>query len=142
MGGLMSRNKGKRGEREVIGILQPIINEERAALGLPPVVIKRNLMQSYSSGGQDIVGVPWLALEVKYQENTQVDKWWQQAVDQAKPGQEPVLIYRGNHQSWRVVLYAYLTTGLGRVRAMVNVNLETFIAYFRLRIKENLANQE
>ena len=74
MAGLMSRNKGKRGEREVVKLLQPVVNEVYESLGLEPPLLERNLMQSHK-GGCDLAGLDWLALEVKYQEQQQMTSW-------------------------------------------------------------------
>src|SRR5438045_4158293 len=77
MGGLMSRNKGKRAERQVIDLLQPIVDHCYKEAGLKPLLLQRNTVQS-DQGGFDIIGLEWLALEVKHQEILNVDAWWQQ----------------------------------------------------------------
>lgn len=112
--------KGKAGEREVVNLLQPAINERRAAQGWPLVDMKRNLVQS-RSGGCDIIGLPGWAPEVKRVAKVTpgfLDKAWQQACRQAaemadqqsaelghRVGIRPVLIYRGNQQTWRARLW-------------------------------------
>ena len=72
MGGAMARNKGARGERAVVKILQDIVTEEYSKVGLRPVELQRNLMQAYKTNGgegnHDLVGVSWMALEVKHHE--------------------------------------------------------------------------
>lgn len=98
MSGNMSRNKGQRGEREVVKLLQPIVDKVYGSLGLTPPVLERNLMQSHK-GGFDIAGLHWMALEVKYQETLNVGMWWNQTLAQAnvdingnplRKGQPPV----------------------------------------------------
>jgi hypothetical protein len=70
------------------------------AAGLPPVELTRNLTQT-REGGYDVVGLDWLALEVKRHENLQVSQWWKQTLRQARPDQVPMLMYRQNRTPWR-----------------------------------------
>lgn len=137
MAGLMSRNKGKRGEREVVKLLQPVVNEVYQSLGLEPPVLERNLMQSHK-GGFDLVGLDWLALEVKYQEQTQLTTWWEQCKRQAGKDREPVLFHRKNHATWKVRMFGYLVAGGQRVRCPVDITPEAFLAYLRLRLMKEL----
>src|SRR6476620_2386756 len=60
------RNKGQRGEREVVGLLQAIVDKVRRERNLLPIVIQRNQMQSHS-GGEDLAGLDGFAVEVKFQ---------------------------------------------------------------------------
>lgn len=136
--GRMARNKGARGEREIYKLLQPIVDEEYTAAGLEPPVLQRNSLQS-RGGGYDIVGLEWMAPEVKYQENMQVKAWWRQTKRQARPEQTPVLFYRKNHAPWRVVMFGYLPAGATRVRVPVDISIDAFLVYFRQRLKSELA---
>lgn len=98
--GRMSRNKGKRGEREVLGVMQTVIDRVSKAHGLAPMYrLQRNTMQS-DGGGYDLHGVPWLAPEIKRVERLQVSKWWRQACGQANDRQMPVLLWRQNKGEW------------------------------------------
>lgn len=143
MGSVMSRNKGQRAEREVVKLLQPVVIEVWNELGKEGVApsLERNLMQAHK-GGHDLLGLDWLAIEVKHQEQFALASWWQQTKDQAdKAGQhsivevEPVLFYRRNNVSWRVVMFGYLgVDGSKRVRCPVNVTPEAFLLWFRLRL--------
>lgn len=133
----MGLMKGKAAEREVVNILKPIIAEEYALRGLPPVDIKRNLSQT-QNGGYDIEGVDWLALEVKRQEQLNLNGWWEQAVRQTKKGQTTVLIYRQNNCKWRVQMLGMLSSETFEVRARVDIDLPSFLTFFRHRIKEEL----
>src|SRR5690606_36287786 len=126
--GLMSRNKGERAEREVIKLLQPVVNEVYRSLGLEPPMLERNLMQAHK-GGCDLVGLDWLALQVKHQEQQQVASWWEQCKRQAAPDREPVPFYRRNHAKWRVRMFGYLVAGGRRVRCPVDITTEDFLAY-------------
>lgn len=137
MAGLMSRNKGKRAEREVIKLLQPVVNEVYRSLGLEPPVLERNLMQAHK-GGCDLVGLDWLALEVKHQEQQQVASWWEQCKRQAEPGREPVLFYRKNNVKWKVRMFGHLIAGSQRVRCPVDITPEAFLAYLRIRLLKEL----
>lgn len=100
MGGKMSRNKGAGGEREAREILLEALAPVYRANAHPLPDIQRNLMQS-RAGGFDLVGLSWLALEVKRQETLALPAWWRQTVAQAKEGQVPFLMYRPNRTPWR-----------------------------------------
>ena len=127
-----SRSKGQRGEREVRDLIQIIVDDvatEKNLLFAPE--IKRNLVQS-REGGHDLVGIPGLAVEVKFQENIQVGKWWEQTLRQAKTEKaRPVLIYRRKHQPWRVVMIGALVLGDNTLPATVTIEIETFRDWLR-----------
>ena len=98
------RSKGIRGERLVIDWLQPIVDATVAKLGASPVLLQRNTLQS-DVGGIDIVGLRWLAPEVKNcakDTPAMVEGWWQQACDQAEDGQTPVLFYKVGRRPFRI----------------------------------------
>lgn len=123
-----SRTKGKTAEREVIRILQPVIDE---ALGKDAFELERNLIQS-RDGGCDITGAPLLydilAIEVKRCENVQRGKWWSQAVAQAVNGKLPVVIYRPSRRPWRVMMEGRLLGFEDRVR--VEFEIEVFAKWY------------
>ena len=133
----MSRNKGQRGEREVVKLIQPVVNKVYEGRGLEPPAIERNLMQS-RSGGYDIVGLEWLALEVKFQESLSVDQWWQQTIQQTKCGQVPVLIYRKSHVKWKVMMPVSITPAC-QVRGIVD--LDAFLLFLEQRILFSLISE-
>ena len=81
--GSFAVSKGKRGEREVCDELQPIVDTVATSLGMAAPRIRRNLQQS-GDGGEDIIGLPWYAIEVKRCETLALDRWWQQCVTQAR----------------------------------------------------------
>lgn len=95
-------NKGKSGEREAIKLIQPLVDEIYNEHGLEPPRLQRNTLQS-DNGGYDIVGLPWLALEVKRQETLAIPQWWRQTIKQSKPWQLPVLMFRQNNKKWRFI---------------------------------------
>lgn len=140
MGGLTSRNKGKRGEREVIGILQPVVTSLYEEFGLEVPTLKRDTRQS-DGGGYDITGVDWLAIEVKYQEGTpKLGKWWQQTLDQCGQRQTPVLFYRRNRCDWAVHMFAALHVGAHMQTVAVSITVPEFMRWFRARLTEELTN--
>lgn len=140
MSGRMSRNKGKNGEREVITLLQPVVTEIYQSCGLERPILQRNHMQ-VDLGGYDIVGLPWLAMEVKRHETLQVYQWWQQTLASAKPHQEPILIYRQNKQNWKVRMYGNIPCGSQRLTHVpVTISFEDFLVWFRLRTLEEINN--
>jgi hypothetical protein len=111
MGGKSSRNKGARGEREFIAILQQVVD---GVFGSGKVTLKRNLFQT-REGGADVAGFPdWLdvyAVEVKRQETLQLRQWWRQTVSQCTRGlQYGILAYRRNGEDWSILVsppYSY-----------------------------------
>lgn len=139
MGGKMSRNKGKRGEREIVNALQPIVDRVYTNAGLEPPVVKRNTMQS-DGGGFDLHGLDWMAVEVKFQETLNVNTWWKQTVQQAGTGQESILVYRKSRTPWRVRMFSVVgpcVQGLQFVD-VVDISFETFLAYVENRLRMQL----
>lgn len=142
--GAHAKNKGANGEREVIGLLQPIIDSVfgldleadevnglgRFELGVPE--LRRNLEQ-VRSGGHDVEGIPWLAIEVKRQEQLGINNWWEQTIRQAGEKALPVLIFKQNRKKWRVMMYGSIE---GLLKARVEISLEDFKEWFRLAMIE------
>lgn len=98
-------NKGKRGEKEVIAILNPVIIR---VFGADGESFGQRLERNYDksrNGSHDIIGtgLEEIALEVKRHENPNVPAFWRQAVDQGvKTGKHPVLWWRKNRGPWTV----------------------------------------
>lgn len=109
-----SRSKGHSGEREICALLTK-------ALGLKKPLF-RNVDQ-VRFGGADIVGLrPW-AIEVKRQEQVAIKSFWKQARSQVtKKNPIPVVIYRANHQPWRVLI---LFEAIAKKK--INIGTEKFI---------------
>jgi len=135
MGGLTSRNKGKRGEREIIELLQPVVDyayeslqQRGVACGQPPK-LQRNSLQS-DGGGCDLHNMPHFAIEVKYVEQqnpANIKAWWEQACEQAGDDKQPVLIYRRNHEDWKVMMRGSI--GNHRIKAqpcVATTDMESF----------------
>lgn len=95
--GLMSRNKGKTGERELCALLRESLGNIAA--------FERNSMQSH---GEARTGMQWdiltnlpIALEVKRTEDVNPKKWLEQARRQAKGDRLPVVAHRSNGEPWK-----------------------------------------
>ena|SRR5699024_4734671 len=143
MGGTTSRNKGKRGERMAIALLQPVVDRVYAEAGMEVPRLQRNTLQS-DGGGFDVVGLAWLALEVKNCEVVALDRWWEQTVRQANDAQEPVLLFRRNRQrSWSVCMWGECGVS-SRLPQMVRVTIseEDFVAWFEARLRAELGVEE
>lgn len=122
--GRMSREKGKRGEREVFGLLSDLLG----------IAVKRNI--NARMGDCDSLEIPGWACESK-----RVEQWseafWAQAVDQADRVQRrPVLFFRASRRPWVAMLdladVAMLEVQRGRYR--VEMSLEAFAAFVREEI--------
>lgn len=143
-----ARDKGARGERSAIALLQPVVNACYEKHGLVPPTLARNSLQS-RFGGFDIVGVDWLALEIKNQEKENRSVWWEQTKIQAIKAEkslgktyygplEPVLMYKANRVAWRVMMHGYLPAGSKRLKATVDISADAFLAWFKLRLTQEL----
>lgn len=150
----MARNKGKRGERMIIDWLQPIVDEICLELSIKQVLLQRNTVQS-DRGGSDIVGLNWLAAEVKNCESqgpANLDKWWEQTKEQAESWSDhrtkltPVLFYTSNHRPIRVRMMGALAVPEDQfaawVYSIVDVSAEDFERYFRSRLTLELQKQK
>jgi Holliday junction resolvase len=120
-----SRNKGKRGERELANLLQEYLGRD----------VTRNLAQS-RDGGHDL-NLEGLALEVKRREVLALREWWDQALDQAVDGRVPVLAYRASRRPWRFVVPG-VDVGMdwcsGRdLSETVEMGIEVFCGWYRER---------
>lgn len=140
-----SRDKGQRAERQVVALLQGVVNVAHVAarelwaehkdtpwpLDLAPATVKRNTTQS-DRGGYDIVGLPYLAVEVKHQEQFALAAWWKQTVEQAGENQHPVLFYRRNNLAWRVRMVGTLpkvAEWVELTQAPVDMDTEPFLSW-------------
>ena len=120
-----ARNKGADAEREVIKLLEPIVRECGGGM------LFRNLDQT-RCGGHDIIGLDWLALEVKRQETLDIEAWWAQTVKQAGTSRVPVLVYRQSRKPWQVMMQGGLNGRAGRIYpARVTVSFWDFQNWVR-----------
>ena len=139
MGGRMSREKGKRGEREVIAILQPIVSSVYEALGVDAPRLQRNTLQS-DGGGFDVVGLHWMALEVKLVEQQNVEAWWRQTLAQCGQRQTPVLFYRRNKVEWKVRCLVTMQAGGVWLTAPATLAVPDWLRWFRAKLIEEVSN--
>ena len=88
-----SREKGKKGERELAGILKA--HGYRARRG-----------QQYcgTSGEADVVGIPGVHIECKRVEALNIYTAMAQAVRDARPGEIPTVFHRKNREDWLVTM--------------------------------------
>ena len=132
--------KGANGEREVLGAFRDLmrgIEEELAGLGFVFVArsefaTRKRLERGTSS--RDLGNIPIISIEVKRNENLNLNKAWEQALRQADGGLLPVLVYRYNREPWRVRTWAALThyngTGAPVCYAVGEFSLVDFLTYY------------
>lgn len=132
-----ARDKGQRAERQAIATLQPVVDKVYREFEMEPPALERNLMQSMK-GGYDVVGLDWMALEIKHQETLKVGDWWNQAVRQAGESRIPVLMYKSNRVKWRVMLLGLLPAGERRIKCPCDVELDSFLLWLEYRIRSEL----
>ena len=136
-----AQSKGARGEREIVQLLQPVVTRIYSEAGLEVPDLQRNTIQS-DKGGYDIVGLNWLAIEVKRCETLNLNSWTEQCLRQAKSGQTPVLFFKQNHQKWRVMMHSILVTGgASNLKVWGEIKMDDFVLYFSYRL-QHIVQQE
>ena len=88
-----SKQKGKRGELELAHLLQ--------YLGYPA---ERGVQYSGLKGNADVVGVEGLHIECKRNEQVRDEAFLQQAENDARKGQLPIVMYRRNGERWKATV--------------------------------------
>ena len=88
-----SRDKGKKGELEIAHVLQERGYDAR-----------RGQQYCGASGDADVVGVPGLHIEVKRTERPQIYKYMDQAMNDAREGELPVIFHRQSKKKWLAIL--------------------------------------
>lgn len=88
-----SREKGKRGERELASKLREYGYETR-----------RGQQFSGANGDADVVGLPGVHLEVKRVERLNIEDAMAQSKHDARPGERPVVMHRKNNCEWLVTM--------------------------------------
>ncbi len=106
----MEKRKGSRAEREIVRLLAAVMEavEKAAPVAVYPHSenVRRSGIQLFRPG-EDILGVPLRAIEVKCQTRLHVAAWWEQCLSQAPGRRFPVLFYKTNRK-WRVRSFATL----------------------------------
>lgn len=140
MGGSFSRNKGQRGEREVLQMFLHSMERVETETGLAgdSARIKRNTLQS-DRGGDDLHGIPLVSVEVKRAEVLSLNSWWQQCARQAEAMQQdkpllPVLFFRQNRKPWRVMTYTAITDkyNVARFYVVSSIGADEFLQGYRI----------
>ncbi|MEA5003830.1 MAG: hypothetical protein VB081_10060 [Christensenella sp.] len=88
-----SREKGKRGERELARKLREYGHDCR-----------RGQQYCGGNGDADVVGLRGLHIEVKRVEALNIHKAVNQAIGDAKAGEIPVVMHRKNGEKWLVTM--------------------------------------
>lgn len=150
--GINIRQKGAEGERQVIKMLTPIIQDVMRAMEFPQEkidaaakMVQRNQNQS-AVGGNDLSNTFGLSIEVKRQEQLAINTWWAQCEAAAARNNElPVLIFKQNNKPWRFITLGFLHVPAERgawssVRARVEFNEDTFKKWFAEWVRGQLLN--
>lgn len=88
-----SRTKGKRGELEAAHILKKHGYDTR-----------RGQQFAGINGDADVVGLPYIHLEIKRVEKLNIDDALQQSIRDAKDAEIPVVMHRKNRTEWKVTM--------------------------------------
>ena len=88
-----SREKGKKGELELAGILKAHGYKAR-----------RGQQYCGTSGEADVVGIPGVHIECKRVEALNIYTAMAQAVRDARPGEVPTVFHRKNREAWLVTM--------------------------------------
>ena len=89
-----SRAKGKKAEIELAHILRTQGHTEA----------RRGQQYCGANGDADVIGVKGIHIEVKRQQTVRDEVWMKQAEADAKQGEIPVVIYRRNHEKWKLLI--------------------------------------
>lgn len=90
-----SKRKGSRGENELAKLLRRYGYKDA----------KRSAQYCGKNGGvADVVGVDGLHIECKRNEQVRDDVFLQQAENDARKGQVPIVMYRRNGEEWKALL--------------------------------------
>lgn len=150
--GSLSIQKGKRAEREIASALNPILERLVVRLGCDPVKLRRNLAQT-QSGGFDLEGLDWIAIEIKHHKQPSLGTWWYQTCRQAGPldagvtganaatrfQREPVLLWKQHGGKWNCRMFGRLEIEPGRrLRVVVDISWEAFLIWFERRAEIEL----
>ena len=91
--GKMSREKGKRAERELANILKDYGYDTR-----------RGVQYNGADGSADVVGLPGIHIESKHAERLNIYDAMAQAISDAREGEIPAVFHRKNNDYWKVTM--------------------------------------
>ena len=89
-----SKQKGAVGERELAQLLR---NQGW-------MDARRGVQYSGLKGDADVIGVKGVHIECKRCQQVSDEKWLKQAERDARLGEIPVVIYRRNHEQWKLLI--------------------------------------
>lgn len=88
-----SRQKGKRGELELAKILRE-----------HGIDARRGQQYSGANGDADVVGMDGIHIECKRNETLNIDNALDQAINDARTDEVPVVMHRKNKKPWKVTM--------------------------------------
>jgi len=88
-----SRDKGKRGELELAGLLRSYGYDAR-----------RGVQYSGINGDADVVGLPGIHIECKRVEKLNIENAMGQSIHDARYGEKPTVMHRKNGEQWLVTM--------------------------------------
>ena len=137
--GSLSIQKGKRAERAVANLLNPIIARVCQREGVDVQKLQRNLKQ-VQQGGFDLDGLDWLAPEIKHHKSPSLGSWWEQTLRQAGGKRLPVLIWKRHGGQWKVRMRGQLALCNGQaIRCIVDLpTLDQFLVWFELELTHRI----
>ncbi len=91
--GKASKNKGKRGERELANLLK----EEGYDC-------KRGQQFCGANGNADVIGLNGIHIECKRVERLNLKEAMNQAISDSKDGNIPTVFHRANNEGWKVTM--------------------------------------
>jgi hypothetical protein len=144
--GANPRTKGQSGEREIADMLNGMIYTVMKELGYPEdeclkafQTVQRNQNQS-AVGGNDLTNCFGMSIEVKRQEQLNVNTWWAQTLASAERNNEmPVLMYRQNRKAWRFRTFVWLNLpGSAHVQVVAEFEEDSFRNWFKEWVRTKL----
>lgn len=88
-----SKQKGARGERELASLLRDYGFKAR-----------RGQQYCGANGDADVIGIPGIHIECKRVERLDISKAMEQAKNDARPFEVPIVIHRKNNDPWKVTM--------------------------------------
>ena len=89
----LSRDKGKRGERELAKILRE-----------HGIDARRGQQFCGKNGDADVIGIPGVHIECKRVERLNIHDAMKQSIHDARPGELPIVAHRKNKEQWLVTM--------------------------------------